>query len=68
MCYKLYETSWLDMQHTAKLKQFQMDHGGEYLSHEFDTHLKACRTVHSLTIQDTPEENSVSECINCTFS
>src|SRR5882724_4536103 len=51
----------------TKLKQLQTDHGSEYLLHEFDTHLKACGTVCSLTIHDTPEENGMSECLNCTL-
>jgi len=44
MQYKMYE-AWLDMQHHAKIKCFQMDHGGEYLSDEFNTHLKSRSTV-----------------------
>jgi len=64
--YKAYE-AWLDMQHAAKLKRLQTDHSGEHLSHGFDTHLKAHSTVCSLTVHDTPEENGVSEHLNCTL-
>ena len=55
------------MQHVAKLKKLQTDHGGEYLSHKFDIHLKAHGTVDSLTVHDTPEENGMSEHLNCTL-
>ena len=61
-CYKDYESS-LDTQHKARIKWFQSDRGGEFLSHEFDTHLKARGTIRSLTVHDTPEENGVSECL-----
>jgi len=55
------------MQHVVKLKCLQTDCSGEYLSHEFDTHLKAHGTIHSLTVHNTPEENGISECLNCTL-
>src|SRR5882672_6146645 len=66
MCYKAYE-AWLDTQHVAKIKCLQMDHGGEYLSHDFDTHLKAHGTVCSLTVHNTPEENGIYEHLNHTL-
>ena len=65
-CYKDYE-SWLDMQHKARIKWFQSDRGGEFLSHEFDMHLKARGTIRSLTVHDMPKENGVSEHLNCTL-
>ena len=65
-CYKDYK-SWLDTQHKARIKWFQSDCGGEFLSHEFDTHLKAWGTIQSLTVHDMPEENGVSECLNRTL-
>jgi GAG-pre-integrase domain len=39
-CYKNYK-AWAEMQHNVKLKQLQSDRGGEYLSTEFDQHLKS---------------------------
>ena len=65
-CYKQYK-AWLDMQHGAKIKQLQSDRGGEYLSEEFDQHMKSQGTVRSLTTHDTPEQNSVAECLNRTL-
>jgi len=65
-CYKAY-VAWLDMQHVTKLKCLQTDHGGKYLSHDFDTHLKAHNTVCSHTVHDTPEENGISEHLNHTL-
>jgi len=62
-CYKGYE-AWLETQHATKLKQLQTDCSGKYLSHEFDAHLKACGTVCSLTIHDTPEERMVYQNIS----
>ena len=64
--YETYE-AWLDMQHVAKLKRLQTERGSEYLSHDFDTHLKAHSTVCSLTVHDTLEENGVSEHLNRTL-
>jgi Integrase core domain len=63
-CYRQYEV-WVETQHSAKLKRLQMDRGGEYLSEEFSAHLKSKGTVQSLTVHDTPEENGVSERLNC---
>ena len=61
--YKMYE-AWLDTQHHVKIKHLQTDHGGKYLSEEFNTHLKLCGTTRSLTVHDMPEENSISEHLN----
>jgi len=47
--YQAYK-AWLQTQHGMKLKKLETDNGGEYLSKEFTTHLRACGTVHSLTI------------------
>ena len=65
-CYKEYE-AWLNMQHMAKLKWLQTDHSSKYLSHEFNTHLKAHGTVQSLAVHDTPEGNGMSEGLGCTL-
>jgi len=65
-CYKAYE-AWLEMQHAAKLKWSQTDCGGKYPLNYFNTHLKGCGIVCSLTVHDTPEENGMSECLNYTL-
>ena len=41
--------------------------GGEYLSHEFDKHLKSCGIVSQLTELGTPQHNGVSERRNRTL-
>jgi len=66
MQYKSYK-AWLDVQHHAKIKCFQMDHSSKYLSEEFSAHLKSCSTIQNLTVHDTPEENGVSKCLNHTL-
>ena len=65
-CYKDYE-AWLDTQHKTTIKRFQSDYGSEFLSHEFNMHLKAHGTIHSLTVHDMPKENGVSEHLNHTL-
>ena len=65
-CYKHYE-AWAETQLNAKLKQLQSDQGGEYISDEFDQHLKSKGTTRSLTVHDTPEQNGVAERLNCTL-
>src|SRR5882724_5057309 len=55
------------MQHSMKIRCLQTDRGGEYLSEAFNYHLKAQGMVWSLTVHDTPEENSVSERLKCTL-
>ena len=65
-CYKNYK-AWAETQHNAKLKQLQSDRGGEYLSMEFDQHLKSKGTIQSLTVHDTPKHNGVAEMLNHTL-
>ena len=65
-CYKNYE-AWAETQHSAKLKRLQSDRGGEYMSTEFDQHLKSKGTIRSLTVHDTPEQNGVAERLNHTL-
>ena len=43
------------------IKILQYDHGGEYLSKEFNSHLKAQGMIRSLMVHNTPEENGVAE-------
>ena len=43
-----------------KIKMLQSDRGGEYLSLEFDNHLKECRILSQLTPPGMPQWNGVS--------
>ena len=54
-------------QYSKLIKVLQLDRGGEYLSKEFDDHLKANITIRSLTVHDTPEKNSIAEQLNHTL-
>ena len=40
-----------------KIKTTQLDRGGEYLSYEFDEHLKNCGIVSQLTPPGIPQHN-----------
>ena len=50
-----------------KIKFLRSDRGGEYLSHEFGTHLRKCGIVSQLTPPGTPQRNGVSERRNRTL-
>jgi transposase InsO family protein len=50
-----------------KIKQLHSDRGGEYLSFEFEGHLKACGIVPQHTPTGTPQRNGVSEQCNRTL-
>jgi hypothetical protein len=50
-----------------KIKALRSDRGGEYLSNEFDQHLKDCGIVSQLTPPGTPQLNGVSERRNRTL-
>ena len=50
-----------------KIKTLRSDRGGEYLSHEFDQHLKDCGIALQLTPPGTPQLNGVSERRNRTL-
>ena len=50
-----------------KIKALRSDRGGEYLSYEFDDHLKECGIVSQLTPPGTPQLNGVSERRNRTL-
>ena len=41
--------SEVENQHDKKIKFLRSDRGGEYLSHEFGTHLRKCGIVSQLT-------------------
>jgi transposase InsO family protein len=44
-----------------KIKQLHSDRGGEYLSFEFEAHLRACGIVPQRTPAGTPQRNGVYE-------
>ena len=50
-----------------KIKFLRSDRGGEYPSHEFDSHLKECGIVPQLTPPGTPQRNGVPEGRNRTL-
>ena len=50
-----------------KIKFLRSNRGGEYLSYEFDLHLKQCGIVSQLTPSGTPHHTGVSERRNCTL-
>ena len=50
-----------------KIKILRSNRGGEYLSQEFDNHLKECGIVSQLTLPGTPQWNGVSERRNQTL-
>ena len=43
------------------------DRGGEFLSKEFNDHLKQAGTLRNLTVHDTPEHNGIAERLNRTL-
>ena len=59
--------SEVENQRDKKIKFLRSDRGGEYLSHEFGTHLRKCGIVSQLTPPGTPQRNGVSERRNCTW-
>ena len=50
-----------------KIKFLRSGRGGEYVSYEFDLHLKQCGIVSQLTPPGTPQRNGVSERCNRTL-
>ena len=57
----------VENQLNKKIKHLRSDRGGEYLSFEFDVHLKACGIVPQRTPAETPQHNGVSERRNRTL-
>ena len=52
--------SEVENQRDRKIKFLRSDRGGEYLSHEFGTHLRKCGIVSQLTPPRTRQRNGVS--------
>ena len=59
--------SEVENQRDRKIKFLRSDRGGEYLSHEFGTHLRKCGIVSQLTPPGSPQHNGVSEHHNRTL-
>jgi hypothetical protein len=59
--------SEVENQLNKKIKHIRSDRGGEYLSYEFEMHLKACGIVPQRTPAGTPQRNGVSERRNRTL-
>src|SRR4051812_14418519 len=59
--------SEVENQRDKRIKFLRSDRGGEYLSHEFGTHLRKCGIVSQLTPPGTPQRNGVSERRNRTL-
>ena len=59
--------SEVENQRDRKIKFLRSDRGGEYLSHEFGTHLRKCGIVSQLTPPGTPQRNGVSKRRNHTL-
>ena len=64
--YKLYE-AMINSQCNVYIKELITDRGGKYTSNEFETYLKEQGTKYQLTVHDTPEQNGVTEHLNCTL-
>ena len=63
--YKEYE-AWCMTQLGMSIKKLHLDQGGEYMDKDFISYLKSKGTEQKLTVHDTPSQNSVAECCNCT--
>lgn len=57
----------VETQTGKKIKALRSDRGGEYLSQEFDHHLRSCAIILQLTPPCTPQLNGVSERRNRTL-
>lgn len=58
---------WVLNQLGKQIKCLHTDHGGEYLSDEFNSFLDENGVERKLTVHDTPEENGIAERLNCTL-
>ena len=64
--FKLFQNE-VENQLDKKIKALRSDRGGEYLSNEFDDHLRNCGIVSQLTPPGTPQLNGVAERRNRTL-
>ncbi len=51
----------VENQLNKRIKHLRSDQGGEYLSYEFNMHLKDCGIIPQITPAGTPQRNGVSE-------
>jgi hypothetical protein len=65
--YKSFEAWAIAQQHCNGIKVLCSNHGGEYLSNDFDEHLAAAGMARHLTIHDTPQLNGIAEWLNQTL-
>ncbi|OJT02864.1 Retrovirus-related Pol polyprotein from transposon TNT 1-94, partial [Trametes pubescens] len=59
--------AYLERHHNARIRFFNTDRGGEYLSEEFKSYLDAHGIEYKLSVHDTHEEAGVSEQLNRTI-
>ena len=57
----------LQTQFGVSVKEFHCDGGGEHINGPFNAHLKVRGTKRTITIHDTPQQNGISDCLNCTI-
>ena len=55
----------VELQTGLKIKVFRSDGGGEYISLKFKAFLKNCGIIHQKMAPHTPEQNGVTEVLNC---
>jgi hypothetical protein len=65
--FKHYEARLTTQKDGVHIKTLRSDRGGEYLSAEFDVHLKDHGIKHKLTTHDSPQQNGVAERLNRTL-
>jgi len=51
----------------CRIRTLRTDGGGEYTSHEFEQYLKFNGIRHEISVAHSPEQNGVSERMNCTL-
>ena len=57
----------VETESTMKIKALRADRNGEYLSNEFQFFLKKCGIRSEFTAAYSPQQNGVSEHLNCTL-
>ncbi|KAJ1525556.1 hypothetical protein ONE63_010361 [Megalurothrips usitatus] len=56
----------VENQTDLKIKIFRTDNGGEYVSKDFESHLKLCGIIHQTSTPHSPQQNGTSERANKT--
>ena len=65
--YKSFEAWAMTQHHCKAIKVLRSNRGGEFLSKEFNQHLKESGTARKLTTHNTPQLNGIAEHLNCTL-